>query len=94
VARVSQSNGQGLTGRITKKGPRLGRKTLVQCTLISKRLQPVTACVLRADQGTAWWGENHHLHDAQTVGDEDLTHPQNPADSPPPPKIPASHAYS
>jgi transposase len=37
VPRVSQSNDQQLVGRITKRGSKIARKTLVQCTLIAKR---------------------------------------------------------
>lgn len=37
VPRVSQSNDQHLVGRITKRGSKIARKTLVQCTLIAKR---------------------------------------------------------
>lgn len=40
VPRVSQSNDQHLVGRITKRGPKIARKTLVQCTLIAKRYSP------------------------------------------------------
>jgi len=38
--RVSQSNDQHLVGRITKRGSKIARKTLVQCTLIAKRYSP------------------------------------------------------
>jgi transposase len=37
VPRVSQSNDQHLVGRITKRGSKIARKTLVQCTLIAKK---------------------------------------------------------
>lgn len=40
VPRVSQSNDQHLVGRITKRGSKIARKTLVQCTLIAKRYSP------------------------------------------------------
>jgi len=40
VPRVNQSNERQITGRITKRGSRLGRKTLVLCTLIAKRFSP------------------------------------------------------
>ncbi len=38
--RVSQSNDSHLVGRITKRGNKIARKTLVQCTLIAKRYSP------------------------------------------------------
>ena len=38
--RVSQSNAHCAVGRITKRGNKLARKTLVQCTLIAKRYSP------------------------------------------------------
>lgn len=40
VPRVSQSNDQHLSGKITKRGSKIARKTLVQCTLIAKRYSP------------------------------------------------------
>jgi len=40
VPKVSQSNDQHLVGRITKRGSKIARKTLVQCTLIAKRYSP------------------------------------------------------
>lgn len=40
VPRVSNSNEQIRQGRITKQGSKLGRTTLVQCTLISIRYSP------------------------------------------------------
>ena len=40
VPRVSQSNDQHLVGRITKRGSKIARKTLVQCTLVAKRYSP------------------------------------------------------
>ena len=38
--RVSQSNDSHLVGRITKRGNKIARTTLVQCTLIAKRFSP------------------------------------------------------
>lgn len=38
--KVSQSNDVCNTGRITKRGNKLARKALVQCTLIAKRFSP------------------------------------------------------
>lgn len=38
--RVSQSNATCTTGRITKRGNKIARTTLVQCTLIAKRYSP------------------------------------------------------
>lgn len=40
VPRVSHSNETCHHGRITKRGSKLGRTTLVQCTLIAKRYSP------------------------------------------------------
>ena len=40
VPRVSNSNETLRSGRITKRGSKLGRTTLVQCTLIAKRYSP------------------------------------------------------
>jgi len=40
VPRVSQSNEMLRQGRITKHGNKLGRTTLVQCTLIAKKYSP------------------------------------------------------
>lgn len=40
VPRVSNSNETERSGRITKKGTKLGRTTLVQCGLIAKRYSP------------------------------------------------------
>lgn len=40
VPRVSNSNEQQHHGRITKRGSKLGRTTLVQCTLVAKRYSP------------------------------------------------------
>lgn len=40
VPRVSNSNEKERSGRITKKGTKLGRTTLVQCGLIAKRYSP------------------------------------------------------
>jgi len=40
VPRVSNSNETMRTGRITKRGSKLGRTTLVQCALIAKRYSP------------------------------------------------------
>ena len=37
VPRVSNSNGREHSGRITKRGSKLGRTTLVQCSLVAKR---------------------------------------------------------
>lgn len=38
--RVSQSNDSNRIGRITKRGNKIARTTLVQCTLIAKRYSP------------------------------------------------------
>ena len=40
VPRVRNSNGVERSGRITKRGSKLGRTTLVQCSLIAKRYSP------------------------------------------------------
>lgn len=40
VPRVSNSNETRRSGRITKRGSKLGRTTLVQCALIAKRYSP------------------------------------------------------
>lgn len=40
VPRVSNSNETERHGRITKRGSKIGRTTLVQCTLIAKRYSP------------------------------------------------------
>lgn len=40
VPRVSQSNDQHLVGRITKRGSKIARKTMVQCTLVAKKYSP------------------------------------------------------
>lgn len=40
VPRVSQSNASCNIGRITKRGSKIARKSLVQCTLIAKRYSP------------------------------------------------------
>ena len=40
VPRVSDSNGKIYHGRITKNGSKIGRTTLVQCTLAAKRHSP------------------------------------------------------
>jgi transposase len=38
--RVHQSNDMRINGRITKRGSKLARRTLVQCSLIAKRYSP------------------------------------------------------
>jgi transposase len=43
VPRVSNSNERACSGRITKRGSKLGRTTLVQCGLIAKRYSPYLA---------------------------------------------------
>lgn len=43
VPRVSNSNETERSGRITKRGSKLGRTTLVQCALIAKRYSPYLA---------------------------------------------------
>jgi transposase len=40
VPKVSQSNESVHQGRITKRGSKLGRTTLVQCSLIAKKYSP------------------------------------------------------
>lgn len=40
VPRVANSNETEHHGRITKRGSKIGRTTLVQCTLIAKRYNP------------------------------------------------------
>jgi transposase len=40
VPRVSDSNAKVYHGRITKNGSKIGRTTLVQCTLVAKRYSP------------------------------------------------------
>jgi transposase len=40
VPRISNSNGTEHSGRITKRGTKLGRTTLVQCALIAQRYSP------------------------------------------------------
>lgn len=40
VPRISNSNETNRSGRITKRGSKLGRTTLVQCALIAKRYNP------------------------------------------------------
>ena len=40
VPRVSNSNQTEHTGRITKRGTKLGRTTLIQCALIAQRYSP------------------------------------------------------
>lgn len=40
VPRVSNSNERVRQGRITKRGSKLGRTTLVQCTLVAKKYSP------------------------------------------------------
>ena len=40
VPKVSNSNDTNISGRITKRGNKLARATLVQCTLIAKRYSP------------------------------------------------------
>jgi transposase len=40
VPRVSKSNETEHTGRITKRGSKLGRTALVQCALIAQRYSP------------------------------------------------------
>lgn len=40
VPRVHNSNERERSGRITKKGNKLGRTTLVQCALIAQRYSP------------------------------------------------------
>jgi transposase len=60
VPRVSQSNDQHLVGRITKRGSKIARKTLVQCTLIAKRYKPLFAQFLSAHQRKKrGWKSNH-----------------------------------
>ncbi len=44
VPRVSNSNETAHSGRITKRGSKLGRTTLVQCGLIAKRYSPYLYC--------------------------------------------------
>ncbi|MGC2527999.1 MAG: transposase [Candidatus Acidiferrum sp.] len=43
VPRVHNSNGTEHSGRITKRGSKLGRTALVQCALIAKRYSPYLA---------------------------------------------------
>ena len=53
--RVSQSNDSQRVGRITKRGSRLARTALVQCTLIAKRYSPCLHDVcekIKARRGT------------------------------------------
>ncbi|HEY1759494.1 MAG TPA: IS110 family transposase, partial [Bryobacteraceae bacterium] len=40
VPRVSNSNETQHSGRITKRGTKLGRTTLIQCALIAQRFSP------------------------------------------------------
>ena len=50
VPRVSNSNETEHVGRITKRGTKLGRTTLIQCALIAQRYSPYLKNVLRKDQ--------------------------------------------
>ena len=43
VPRVQNSNETERSGRITKRGTKLGRTTLVQCALVAKRYSPYLA---------------------------------------------------
>ena len=43
VPRISNSNETQRSGRITKRGSKIGRTTLVQCALIAKRFSPFLA---------------------------------------------------
>ena len=43
VPRVTNSNEHNRSGRITKRGSKLGRTTLVQCALVAKRYSPYLA---------------------------------------------------
>jgi transposase len=55
VPRVQNSNETEHSGRITKRGTKLGRTTLVQCALIAKRYSPYLARFyerIRARRGT------------------------------------------
>lgn len=55
VPRVSNSNETNRSGRITKRGNKLGRTTLVQCSLIAKRYSPYLSAYyerIKARRGT------------------------------------------
>jgi Transposase and inactivated derivatives len=52
VPKVSQSNDTDNRGRITKRGNKLMRTTLVQCTLIATRYSGIPERLLSAHQGT------------------------------------------
>ena len=53
VPRVSNSNETEHSGRIHKRGTKLGRTALVQSALIAAKLQPVPEAVLRTSQSAA-----------------------------------------
>ena len=55
VPRVTNSNATARSGRITKRGNKLGRTTLVQCALIARRYSPYLAhyyARIKAARGT------------------------------------------
>ncbi len=53
VPRISNSNERVNHGRITKRGSKMGRTTLVQCALVAIRYSPYLKKYARASQGAA-----------------------------------------
>ena len=69
VPRVSNSNETEHSGRITKRGSKLGRTALVQCALIAQRYSPYLKRYyekIKARRGT---GKGDHRPGAQAPGD-------------------------
>ena len=75
VPRVSQSNKTDNRGRITKRGNKLVRTTLVQCTLIAIRYFRLSERLLPPDQGPPRRRQGDHRH-CQKAACHHLPHTQ------------------
>ena len=65
--RVSQSNDSQRVGRITKRGNKIARTTLVQCTLVAKRYSPYLHNFYEHIKTTRGAGKGHHRHRKKTT---------------------------
>ena len=68
LLKVSQSNDTDRRGRITKRGKKLMRTTLVQCTPVAKVLR-IYELLLSAHQGARWRRKSYHRNRAQAAAD-------------------------
>ncbi len=59
VPRISNSNETEHSGRITKRGTKLGRTTLVQSALIAQRYSPYLKACLRKEEKPRDWKNDH-----------------------------------